>query len=476
MTSWFIRSRRLLTPALPMPRFLLAIMLVLAGCSGPAANAPAPVIAGLDAADPNVAQVLQEQLDVAMASLDDGVLRGNLGLAYEANGYEQAALASYGQAEALAPDEFEWPYLLALLVAHQGEPEQALAHLARSLKINPDYVSSWLWRGNLLLDLDQPDAALQAFEQARKSGAGAPADIGLARVLLRQADPEQALGLLEPLSVRLSHPYVFRLLGRALRDLGRMQEATVALDQAKDATQFRWPDEVGKRKTQFIAGFGRRLLSAEALIVAHKPDQALPILEDLASARPTHVTLLNHLAVAYKQTGQQERSMATLAKALALAPEYYPIHLNLAVAFDDRGDYDTALNYIDQAIRIHPTFGMAHQRRGVVLMHMERYAEARNALETAIRYDARDPQLFYFAGVIESTLQHWPESVRHFQRAVQMDARFTKAHVHLARSLGELRRIEEARHVLQTAEALGAEIREIRMTRSWLDRLEASGL
>ena len=46
----------------------------------------------------------------------------------------------------------------------------------------------------------------------------------------------------------------------------------------------------------------------------------------------------------------------------------------------------------------------------------------------------------------------------------------------LARSLGELRRIEEARIALQTAEALGGGIRDIRMTRSWLDRLEASGL
>ena len=81
----------------------------------------------------------------------------------------------------------------------------------------------------------------------------------------------------------------------------------------------------------------------------------------------------------------------------------------------------------------------------------------------------------YNRTVIESTLQHWPESVRHFQQAVKMDARFTRAHMQLARSLGELRRIEEARSALQTAEALGGGIRDIRMTRSWLDRLEASG-
>ena len=112
------------------------------------------VIVGLDAADTNVALVLQEQINAASARPDDGAVRGNLGLAYEANGFEQAALESYRQAEALAADEFEWPYLQALLIAHQGEPEEALAHLARSLVINPDYVSSWLWRGNLLLDLD----------------------------------------------------------------------------------------------------------------------------------------------------------------------------------------------------------------------------------------------------------------------------------------------------------------------------------
>ena len=108
-------------------------------------------------------------------------------------------------------------------------------------------------------------------------------------------------------------------------------------------------------------------------------------------------------------------------------------------------------------------------------MRMERYEEALTALDTAARYDARDPEVFYFAGAIESRFRRWPEAVERFRQAVAVDATFTKAHIHLARSLGELRRFEEARAALDAADALGTDTQDVRIARAWLDRLEASG-
>ena len=54
-------------------------------------------------------------------------------------------------------------------------------------------------------------------------GRARPPIVGQARVHLRRGNAAMALELLQPLSETLDHPLVFRVLGRALRDLGRVR-------------------------------------------------------------------------------------------------------------------------------------------------------------------------------------------------------------------------------------------------------------
>lgn len=466
------------------PPCILAVA-VLVGCGDgvepvdSGASAPAiaePIAVGLDATDANVAAVLKEQVEAARMHPDSGSHRGDLGLAYEANGYDAAALESYAQAEALAGDAFEWPYLQAILLQQQAGFDEALRRLDRALELAPNYAPAWLWRGYWMLDVDRIDEAGAAFSRARELGAGAAAVVGLARVHLRRGDAALALELLEPLSASLDHPLVFRVLGRTLRDLGRIDDARLALSKGRENRQLTWEDPVLDRKTAFIAGFGGRMLKAESLVATANAAEALVILEELVVDFPEHATLLNLLAVAYSQTDRPEESLAVLEKAYRLAPEYYPLHLNLAGAYEDLGDYQRALRFLDRAIDVHPTFGVAHERKGVVLMRMGRYEEALAALDNATRHDARAPEVFYFAGVIESRFERWPQAIERFRQAIDVDPAFTKAHVHLARSFGELRRFDEARESLAKADALGTHPQDVRNARAWLTRLEASGL
>ena len=435
-----------------------------------------PIAVGLDSTDANVARVLGEQIEAARRHPDSGRHRGQLGLAYEANGYNAAALDSYAQAEALAGDAFEWPYLQAILLQQQARFDEALERMDRALEIAPDYAPAWLWRGYWMLDVDRIDAAAAAFSRAHELGAGAAAVVGRARVHLRRGDAALALELLEPLSRALDHPLVFRVLGRALRDLGRIDDARLALGKGREDRQLTWEDPALDRKTAFIAGFGGRMLKAESLVTAANGTEALPILEELVVDFPEHATLLNLLAVAYSQTDQPEKSLAVLERAHGLAPEYYPLHLNLAGTYEALGDYDRALRFLDRAIDVHPTFGVARERKGVVLMRMGRYEEALAALDDATRHDARAPEVFYFAGVIESRYERWPRAVERFRQAIDIDPAFTQAHVHLARCFGELRRFDEARESLAKADALGTHPLDVRNARAWLTRLEASGL
>ncbi|MDE0177092.1 MAG: tetratricopeptide repeat protein [Gammaproteobacteria bacterium] len=435
-----------------------------------------PIAVGLDSTDANVVAVLREHIEAAQADPASGSRRGTLGLAYEANGYDAAALESYAQAEALDGDAFEWPYLQAILLQQQARFDEALERMDRALEIDPDYAPAWLWRGYWLLDVDRVDEAETSFSRADDLGAGAPAVVGQSRVHLRRDDAPAALELLEPLSGTLDHPLVFRLLGRALRDIGHLDDARLALSKGREARQLTWVDPVLDRRTAFIAGFGGRMLQAESLVASGDAAEALPILEELVIDFPAHATLLNLVAVAYSQTGDAEKSLAVLEKGVGLAPDYYPLHLNLAGAYDDLGDTEKALDHLDRAIEVHPTFSVAHERKGVVLMRMGRYEEALSALDTAARHDARDPEVFYFAGVIESNFERWQPAIERFRQAIEVDPVFTKAYIHMARSYGELRRFDDAREALAKADALGGQAQDARSARAWLDRLEASGL
>ena len=94
-----------------------------------------PIAVGLDSTDAKVVEVLRERIEAARMHPESGSHRGTLGLAYEANGYDVAALESYRQAEALAGDAFEWPYLQAILLQQQARLDEALGRMDRALEI-----------------------------------------------------------------------------------------------------------------------------------------------------------------------------------------------------------------------------------------------------------------------------------------------------------------------------------------------------
>ncbi len=47
----------------------------------------------------------------------------------------------------------------------EKQPEKALEHLCKAVELKPDYSAAWKVLGRTYLDLQQPQAALDAFDQ-----------------------------------------------------------------------------------------------------------------------------------------------------------------------------------------------------------------------------------------------------------------------------------------------------------------------
>ena len=171
-----------------------------ASVRGAAPAVAAPVEVPLDVSVPEAIELLQDLLGKASDKPDSGVRRGELGMAYEVNGFVDAAFTSYQQAELLDHSEARWPYYQALILAGRGQQQQALQTLGRAIDIDATYAPAWMWYGTWSLDVGLVNQADEAFIRAESLGLGGPATAGQARVHLRQHRPDEAIALLEPLS------------------------------------------------------------------------------------------------------------------------------------------------------------------------------------------------------------------------------------------------------------------------------------
>ena len=445
--------------------------MALSACTDRASVEP-PEVAGVDADDAELAAFLRERVDDAVANVRSGPVRGRLAMAYDANGFDAAAIASYSQATELAPDEFLWPYLRALLLAHRGDYEGAIEDLGHALAIDGDYAPAWLWRGTWLLDLGRASGAADAFRRALELAPDEPtrvaAEAGLARALLAQGDAEDAHRLLSRLAERAPHPAVLRLQANSSRALGK--EADLPSNEPA-AAALEWPDPRRARLDDFVRGFDARVRQAEGVLSRGDAETALDILEPLRKRRPGDRTLLNNLAIAYAATGKPATAMETLQEGLRLHDDYYLFHFNAAVAYEERGDARTALTHLDRVLALQPAFSPAHERKVLVLIGQQRHEAALAAVETAMAAGAQTASMMYRAGVVEGSRGRWGNAIGHFQEAVRLAPRLARANLALGRSLAEAGRHDEAGGALDDAERLGAASADIASARRRLQAL-----
>jgi len=409
-----------------------------------------PVQAGFDSPDEALATYLEDMYAKALAEPESGAARGRLGIAYEINALTLAARHSYVQAAALDAGEFLWPYYLSLLLVDGGDLQLALDVLDRAQLLDPDYLPAWLWRGTLLLDLDRAEQAAVAFQRAIDLAGGPPAQVGLARTMLRRDMPAQAVRLLEPLIEEFAHPFVYRLLGRSYQALGRTAEAEIALVRGRKAEPLTWPDEKKFAQWEYARGFTGLLSYANLLLGYHRGEEALRLLESLRQRDPSHEVLLQNLSSAYAQVGEMSQSFEVLRHALDLHPDSFSFHLNIARHYDDRGDVDLALEHLERAVALSPDLSPGHEMIGEILLRRGKYEAATVALAKA-----NSPKGYYYMGMIEGTREDWPKAIESFEKSVTLDPGDTKAFIYLGRSLAETGRYDESRLALGKAQQLG---------------------
>jgi tetratricopeptide (TPR) repeat protein len=414
------------------------ILLALPACTQAPEGEP-PVERGDAMLHEDVAQLLDELVTAVRKDPLAAAPRGELGLAYDANGLREEAVLSYGQATAIDPQDARWWYHASIALVELGDYPRATVHLKQAIEHDPDYAPAY-WRfGQLLFAQGELDGAEAAFREAARRRPQHPAGaIGVARVQLQRGEAAAAADLLEETLRTLSRaqflPYVHYLLGTAYRQLGRMDEARRELGQGRRGRPL-WKDNRRREIDQYRVSLNGRLRATTPLLETGQSEKAIAILEGLREEAPTDEGVLAKLASAYMNVGRVEDAKTTLEALVAVHPDDDRAYYNLSRVDLALGSTNDALRFAAHCVELNPHVAAWHVNHGEILEYVGRREEALEAYRAALGCDPSDEAALMRAGSVAAALGFQGQARRHFERVLKDDP----AHEEALRGLERLR-------------------------------------
>ncbi len=221
----------------------------------------------------------------------------------------------------------------------------------------------------------------------------------------------------EVASTRLAKPAVFHNLALALEQLGRMDEARQALDEAVKRG--------GGQDPRILMGLGvlhlragnavaadAALMEARPLFTTRAPiaawfhfaalaaalgghlDKAISLLTEGTQTHPHSATLFNNLAVALEAKGRADEAKAAAESGLHEDAGLPQLHKNLGDLHYRVGQLDEALESFQRAVKFNERLGPdAWRKLGNIRLKRNEKDEAIRCWETALALDPTDARL-----------------------------------------------------------------------------------
>jgi len=308
------------------------------------------------------ASTLNKELSAASAACQKGDWAGAIArlekiLAIQPRNGDALALTTYvylsqgrfDLAEGLARKFAEWhpndarPHsLLADALGAQGRPTDGLASIENALAIeikNPDYLAT---KARLLMKLRSTGPAIATYREAASIKRSHPAAFELARILLGDSHPEEALAVLEAASTELPvnrQPHL--LIAQALTQALRLDEAEARWAQAERQTKSR--AEYLHTRANAETAIGRFELAEQLLRQAIdediEPESSFFLLTRARRMTDDDRPLIARAEAWTQVAGLDPRKVAKL-------------HYALGKSHDDLADYERAIRHYDEANRV----------------------------------------------------------------------------------------------------------------------------
>ena len=399
--------------------------------------------------DPPVQQQVREQHAAVMQKVEAGAPDAELGAAFgdlavllHAADYLDAAEPAYRNAERLAPEAAEWPYLLGHLYRNRGDVTHAADAFRRALEEAPGDVPTLVWLGRLSVDQGLADEAEALLVRAQAADSRSVAVVaGLGQAALARKDYQRAASRLEEaLSIDPRVLAVHAPLAAAYRGLG---------DTAKADRHAR-------------------------LWVNTEIPLEDPLLDRLAAALESGASYESR-GVKAMDAGRLDEAVGLFRQGLALTPAGTPlarsIRHKLGLVLHLQGDVKGAVQQFEEAVRLAPAGGrdepaaQAHYSLGIVMAAGGRDIEAIEHLTKAVSFNAKYGQARLALGDALRRSGRFDAALPQYLEAVQVNPQSVEARLGYALALMRLGRWVDARQWLD--EAVSCSPRRCRLRTRW---------
>ncbi len=279
--------------------FSTAVATLLFATATHAAQLPTP---DLSAVEPRVRAAIEAELRAAGRQPESAAAWGRLGMVLQAHQFDEDAELVYTEASRLAPADFRWVYLRAVL-ADAHDPAAAVRLYRRAVEIDPAYAPA---RVRLAAALEKVGLAAEADthyrEAVRLEPDNAVAHLGLGRLALARSEVDQAL----------------RHLERAYELSPETQAIVATLSRARH----RAGDRDGARR---LAQAARGLPP----MIHHRDPRRAEV-----DVRAVDSESFLRRSKTYRETGQLQASLAELLRLIELEPGNAQAHFAAAGVYD----------------------------------------------------------------------------------------------------------------------------------------------
>ncbi|MDN7852700.1 O-linked N-acetylglucosamine transferase family protein [Burkholderia seminalis] len=338
--------------------------------------------------------------------------RLNAALAHHQAGRLDDARVLYEAIRRDAPDQPDATHFLGLLACQLGQFPAGLALMERAiaLRADPVYLNNL---GNMLRAHGRLDDAIGAYRRAIALAPGyAEAHSNLGNALHEAGDADAAmLSCAQALALRPDFAPAYNNLGNALRDKGeadaaaRAYEKALALDPAYAEACFNLGNVCGAqhRHDDAIAHYRRAIALQPGLHAAH-----------------------HALGMLLLERGELDAAIASLACA-AESGDVDRL-FGLAAALDHAGDLDGAVASLRRALAVAPDRAELHHHLAQTLVRQGKRREALDSCRVALSLPNPTAQMHAVMGDILCALWHIDAGLASYDRALELDPAFRNAH------------------------------------------------
>jgi protein O-GlcNAc transferase len=143
------------------------------------------------------------------------------------------------------------------------------------------------------------------------------------------------------------------------------------------------------------------------------PDRAIILLQRAVDVQPEAYPAIHQLGAAFLASGQAKEAEVELLRAAQIAPEYAPVHETLARFFHEQGQLENAASEFEVVARLLPDSAAAHGNLGTALGQLNRHGEAIDCYQRALAIEPHNAVTLFNAATVLVLLNRPLEAIEH---------------------------------------------------------------